>query len=714
MIRDTPIVLQVAIRAPLFKTYSYQAPRRYAGCFFPGQKVRVPFGRRDTTGFVTAIQATPADPGIPLKAIADVETIHDLYVSQPDVMALLSFLRSYYFSPPGYAYATVFHDADRPLKAVHRAGSPGDLTTGEQAVLVYVAEKKRVALSAVHKRFPGVPVSLTLSFLAQRGCLEFLYRSLPTPAEHGRKTSRLSPRQDAICRAIQEHPGFSAHLIQGVTGSGKTHLYIQLAHQVMAQGGQVLMLVPEIALSVQSVARLQQYLGRVEVIHSSTPPAKRRAIVRAAALGEVPMLVGPRSAVFVPFHNLKLIVVDEEHDRSYKQDTIPTYHGRDLAVYRGKTLDIPVVLGSATPCVESYVNATEKHKYRLHTMPERYGGAVLPKTIVVDLKQEPGKLLSNELIERLRAAFAANRRALVFLNKRGFYQAILCPRCGESIRCRRCSISMCFHAKLEKLICHQCGFTRFLPARCPACGYDKLRTFGVGTEQIEDILSELFPGVKIVRLDSDSVRIKDREAVINDFSQGKYQVMVGTQMITKGFDFHDVQVVGVIQADESLYIPDFRGAERAFQLISQVSGRSGRRLEPGCSVIQSFMPEHYAIRYALDHDFAGFAKAEAAMRKRLGYPPYKHLAKLSIRGRKRREVMQAIQEIKYLIQDLNIRGLTILGPVSAAIEKKKNIFRWHILLKGSVAAIHKAVTTAWPDLLKKQNFLFIDMDPYSF
>ena len=483
------------------------------------------------------------------------------------------------------------------------------------------------------------------------------------------------------------------------------------------------MLVPEIALTPQTLARFTaRFGGVVAVLHSQLTATSRRDAWQRVWEGEARVVVGPRSAVWAPVRDLGLIVVDEEHETTYKQEHTPRYHARDLAVVRGKQGTVPVILGSATPSLESYRNA-QQGLYRIARLLERPGVSELPRVVIVDMGQEWSDvqgtpMLSRTLNKEIEAALGRDERVLLFQNRRGFTTFLQCTQCGHVLKCRDCDVTLTYHRKLAATVCHFCDRREPPPdGTCPACMGPPLRQRGAGTERIEEIVGTLYPGARVGRLDTDVVRGGDSpEQVLARFRSGELQILIGTQMIAKGLDVPELTVVGVISADTSLSLPDFRSSERTFQLVAQVAGRAGRGTRPGITVIQSFLPQHFAIKAASQHAYEPFAADELAMREGLGYPPYARLLKVLFRGPREAEV----EAEAFAVADLLRRAAehaegrlhAVLGPAPSPRAYLTGKYRWQLLLKGSSGGIRGAIALLAQHKPPANVDRILDVDPY--
>ena len=495
----------------------------------------------------------------------------------------------------------------------------------------------------------------------------------------------------------QSQSGFKAHLLYGITGSGKTAVYFAAMQRVLDAGRSALLLVPEIGLTPAMSGQMYAAFGDfVALLHSQLTPDERAEQWHRIRRGEARIVVGTRSAIFAPIVNLGLIIVDEEHDSSYKQEETPRYHGRDVAVMRAKFLEIPIVLGSATPSLESWSNA-EKGRYTLIEMRQRVANRPLPAVELVDMRaefQQTGQeqLFSRRLIEETQATLDRNEQVIILLNRRGYSFVVMCRSCGDKIQCENCSISMTYHKHLnddtsvanpgERLQCHYCGFRRTVPTTCPTCQSEHLYYLGAGSQQGEERLEGLFPNARIGRMDRDTVRGRmDMERLLSRLHGGEINLLVGTQMIAKGHDIHGVTLVGVVGADFALALPDFRAAERTFQLLTQVSGRAGRGNLPGKVLVQTYYPDHYAIQFAAKHDYADFAAKELQYRRWMHYPPFAVLANVIIQSAKLEEAAAWSTALGKWFERTPIDNIRVLGPTAAPISRIKRIYRFHFILK---------------------------------
>ncbi|WP_418790488.1 primosomal protein N' [Phosphitispora sp. TUW77] len=513
-----------------------------------------------------------------------------------------------------------------------------------------------------------------------------------------------TPDQEKALHRLKKAMIGSKHetfLLHGVTGSGKTEVYLQAIDYCIKSGKQAIVLVPEISLTPQMVERFKGRFGNlVAVLHSRLSAGERYDEWRHIKKGSVRIVVGARSAVFAPFNNLGLIIIDEEHETSYKQEDNPKYHARDVAVARGKLTNSVVVLGSATPSLESYSRALAG-RYGLLTIEKRIGGQVLPEVALVDMREEikagHRNIFSRELIERISNVLLRKEQVILFLNRRGYATFVVCRECGLVMRCPRCSITLTLHAGENMLRCHYCDFQRKTPELCPACNSASIRQLGVGTQKVESEIARWFPDARVARMDMDTTTGKgSHEKILNSFQDGAIDILVGTQMIAKGLDFPGVTLVGVISADTALNLPDFRAAERTFQLLTQVAGRAGRGERPGEVIVQTYSPEHYSVVYAKSHAYRDFFKEELQLREILEYPPYCSFVRIVISGKAENNVIQGsevvVSKLSREFARFNL-GVTqpLMGPAPAPLRKLRNHYRWQICVRGTPGSLVRKV-----------------------
>ena len=536
----------------------------------------------------------------------------------------------------------------------------------------------------------------------------------------------LTPDQERAFQGIKEaieRGKFSPFLLHGVTGSGKTEVYLRVIEEVIKNGKEAIVLVPEISLTPQLVKRFRGRFGnKVAVIHSALSDGERLDAWRMARRGDVKIIIGARSAIFAPFRNLGIVVVDEEHEQSYKQDESPRYNARDLALVLGKKVNGIVLLGSATPSVESYANAL-KEKFTYLSLPLRVENRMLPEVEVVDMREERGEIFSERLKQAILENYEKGMQTILFLNRRGFSTLIVCPNCGNRMTCPNCSISLTYHIKEDSLMCHYCGLSEEFLKSCSNCG-GTLKRLGMGTQKIEEYIKRILPSARVARMDRDAIGGKIK--LINLYrrlEKGEIDILIGTQMVAKGHDLPGVTLVGVILADLALGIPDFRAGERTFQLVTQVAGRAGRGDHIGKVIVQTYNPEHPSIRFALEQDSIGFLREELQLRDELGYPPFSKLINFRFEGKDESETAKAAKDVretaKRILPKFPISIVKIFGPSPSPIYKVRNRFRWQMLIKSSnLNMLHKFSKQLISLFSHSKQIgrvnISVDVDPFSF
>jgi primosomal protein N' (replication factor Y) len=562
----------------------------------------------------------------------------------------------------------------------------------ESGILKWIEERKEISYSELNKRFKSPSKCLRslqekrlISIIPREVCRNHSVQSELNPYPKPELTSDQEKVLGEILRGI-DSKRYAPFLIHGVTGSGKTEVYLRAIEAVLRQGREAIILVPEISLTPQLLSRFKdRFEENLVLLHSGLGRGERYDQWRKIWRGEAKIALGTRSAIFAPFKNVGIIIVDEEHDPAYKQEEKLKYHARDIAVVRVKEAEATLLLGSATPSLESFYNA-EKGKFRLLALPERIEGKSLPKVEVVDMRGEQG-LLSEKLKAALRKNIEEKRQSLLFLNRRGFANFILCPECGFTFKCPNCSVTLTYHMRDRTLQCHYCDYRIKAPGDCPKCEGHRLRGMGVGTERLEHEIKDLFPGKEIGRMDRDTTtKRQSHQQILKGLQSGKTDILVGTQMIVKGHDFPNVTFVGVISADASLHFPDFRSGERTFQLLTQAAGRAGRGEAAGEVVIQTLNPDHYSIVRAKDHDFDGFYREEIGFRRSLGYPPFFRFINFRLTGNSEKGTKTLAEEMGRIGQSLLKRGfekgIELLGPSTAPFVRMKGKFRIQMIAKG--------------------------------
>jgi len=660
-------VAQVAVEArvgSLSGLFDYAIPHDLTGVVRVGQRVRVPFGKRSVMGFVYALQ--------PAAAVLELKPIEAVIDQEPMLPALLLELA-----------ALVADHYVVPIDEVIRAIVPARV----RAVVKRTARRRRQS-----------------RILKQAG-------SLPPVA-----TVVLEPEQQAARERIdvalrrQESQVF---LLHGVTGSGKTEVYLALLEDLLERGGQALVLVPDIALTPQTVARYAaRFPGRIAVLHSALTEAERAAEWWRIRRGEADIVIGPRAAVFAPLPRVRLIVIDEEESSAYKQERLPRYHAPTVARWLAQRTRAVLILGSATPSVVAYHAAVTGTDHLLE-LPHRAQGLPLPPVTIVDMRQEIAaehrSPLSRALQSAIAGSLARHEQSILFLNRRGLSTFVMCRDCGVVRECPHCSVALVYHAALNRLQCHYCATTEAMPRRCPACGSRFIKSFGIGTERVEQEVRSLFPAARVLRLDRDVMRTADAaDVVFERMAAGEADILVGTQMVAKGLDLPGVTTVGVVNADTGLHFPDYRSAERTFSLLTQVAGRAGRSTRASQVLIQTYTPEHPAIRHARYHDYRGFYREELEVRRAYRFPPFTELivATYGHRDQQRaeRDARAMAEHLSATIALLKLGDIQVLGPSPAFLYRLKDEFRFEVTLKG--ADLHRAAQA-----LPRGRGWSLDVDP---
>jgi primosomal protein N' (replication factor Y) (superfamily II helicase) len=584
-------------------------------------------------------------------------------------------------------------DATRTIKIAQLKSAEGKLNENQRKLIeTLTAAGGKVAVETLQSL--EIPRT-TLSTLVRRGLVELTEEAADFSVSHSRSRR---PRVDFDFNAAQESAlarlreavntrKFFGTLLHGVTGSGKTAVYLAAMRSVLDAGRAAILLVPEIGLTPAVAAELHHVFGdEVAILHSALTDRERAEQWHRIKRGDARMVVGTRSAVFAPVADLALIIVDEEHDSSYKQEETPRYHARDVAVMRAKMANATVVLGSATPSLESYFNA-RKNKYTLVELPDRVERRPLPEVEIVDMRQEfqetgQEQVISRKLAAEIKERLEKKEQVMILLNRRGYSPVALCRTCGKKLECANCAIALTHHKREHKMVCHYCGYTAAVPKACVHCGSEYVYFLGTGSEKLEELLHGMFPQARIARLDRDTVRgPEDFERTLSGLNEGQLDLIVGTQMIAKGHDIHGVTLVGVVGADVALGLPDFRAAERTFQLLTQVAGRAGRGQSPGKVILQTYFQDHYAVQYAARHDFVGFYEKELQFRSWMHYPPYSALANVLIRSDKLDDALRWSGSLGQWFDKTRHEGVRVLGPAAAPILRLKRDYRYHFVLK---------------------------------
>ena len=741
------MIARVSLEIALRKEFDYLIPPGLAEQIEAGSRVQVPFGARKVLGTVTALAEESALSQ--LKPILKVIGTQSLVT--PKVLRLARWIADYYCCAPEIALKSVLPEAVRReeegwkkqlfVRAFPAGGEFPKLPKRQQEVWNIIEERRELPLTELVEL--AETTAATVRKLEDRGLVEItpeISERDPYAREHILPTQPLplNPAQAAASEKIKSRmsetgcqkpetgnpvsdlrPPSSVFLLHGVTGSGKTEVYLQALAHALEQGQGAIVLVPEISLTPQTVERFKARFssGRlrtlVAVLHSHLSAGERHDEWHKIRQGRARIVIGARSAVFAPVEPLGLIIVDEEHEYTYKQEEAPRYHARDVAIMRGQMEHAVVVLGSATPSLESYYNC-QKGKYTLLELPERVDNQKMPRVRVVDMRQaakEKGTpIFSPQLKEAILQRLERGEQTILFLNRRGYSTALQCPKCGYVAQCPNCSLALTYHRPEQKLRCHLCGFVGAVPAVCPnaKCGNPAIRFAGTGTQKVEETLAKLFPHARVRRMDADTMKRKDDyRKTLGDFRAGKTDILVGTQMIAKGLHFPNVTLVGIIYADLALHQPDFRAGERTFQLLTQVAGRAGRGDVEGEVFVQAFTPFHPAIQYARRHDFTGFYEQEIEFREQLKYPPVSRVALLTLRGRNEDKVKFSAEHLRKVLEStvlgsqstvrgpqsdsrqtedcglktVDFRDLVISGPAPAPLLRAEQFYRYQIMLR---------------------------------
>ena len=748
-----PLFADVVFDRPLDTAYSYAVPDHLRDSIGVGKRIECSFGRGEGSAVGYVIRVTEVHPTREVKPVLKV--LDEVALLDEELLKLTRWMADYYLC----GWGQVLH-AVVPAGVRDRAGTrnatmveipPRD---DQPTILPSVTPKQKLVLE--HLRAEGKPVEQNelaraagvavgvVASLVTKGLLrksqERVERlppgfldPVPDDAEvartHGVPT--LNADQARVWEPIRASlgaGGYKAFLLHGVTGSGKTEIYLRAIEEVVKAGRETIVLVPEISLTPQTIERFRGRCGRVAVLHSNLTDSERATYWRHVAAGEVQVVVGARSAVFAPTRKLGLIVIDEEHETSFKQDSTPRYHARAVALMRAQLANVPILLGTATPALETW-NAAHTGAMTLLTLPNRVEERAMPKVQLVDMRHEPKTpgqyfAVGPTLQHAIREATKKGGQVILLLNRRGFSTHVHCPGCGHVAQCRHCDLSLTFHRAKAALVCHYCGYETAPMLQCPACGEASIRYQGLGTEKLHAELETLFPDRVIQRMDSDTMtRAGSHQRVLDSFRDGHVHILLGTQMIAKGLDFPNVTLVGVVNADVGLHLPDFRAAERTFQLLAQVAGRAGRGDKGGRVLVQTYTPEHPCIALAGKHDYPSFAKLELGFRREHLYPPFQRMARLIVRSEKQEAAEKFADQLAGSFRTANIRasgpgkplGVRILGPAECPVFKLNDHYRFHFQLLSETSGMLHAVlrevlaVTKAPGGVEFQ----VDVDPYN-
>lgn len=686
------------------KIFDYIVPNDLESSIKVGIRVLVPFGRQTLEGFVLEIKDNSDRDLKEIYSILDRDIVLNdellLLGKQIQKFTLSTLISAYQVMLPKALKAKAGVLVSKKYQTFYELTDKSYLasSSSQEKILRLFSDKKTIS----RKELLAISSSALSTLIEKKVLSEIKKEDYRIKYEVNKdKKKVLTPSQQKVVNSVLENQQNVPFLLFGVTGSGKTEVYMQIIEKVLKRGETAIMLVPEISLTPQMVEQFSNRFGnQIAALHSALSEGEKYDEWRRIARGEASIVIGARSAIFAPLKNIGIIIMDEEHSDSYKQgDKSPRYHARDVAIWRAKYHSCPVLLGSATPSLESMARA-EKGVYQLLVLKERVNGKSLPNVEIIDMNKEAKNGIShitNRLLGELSSCIDRGEQAILFLNRRGFSTFVTCKNCSETIKCPNCDITLTYHKSNRMLRCHYCGYATPLPKVCPNCNEEALSDLGVGTEKIEEELHGLLPNARVLRMDVDTTSRKGaHKKMIDAFRNHEYDILLGTQIVAKGLDFSDVTLVGVINADTSLNIPDFRSSENTYSLLSQVAGRSGRSQKTGKVYIQTFNPDHYAISFVKEHDYLGFYREEMKIRRRLGYPPFYFLCYLKISGKEADYLFQEALKIKRSLER-NLGHTTILGPTTLAVFKVNNIYRYGIILK------YKREEALYDILIKVQN-----------
>lgn len=688
------VIIEIGVKN-VDKMFTYVVPDNMKEDIKVGCRVKVKFGSMVLEGFVLELTNTIDKVDYELKEI--IELVDKIPILNKEMLelgkkiqeiTLCSLISAYQVMLPKALKASIKTNIN--TKLIRYAVS----NKKDMELITYIEntkyEKQREFLKKliVEKKIKVDKLESYLNTLEKNGLIKFIYEEdyrYKFNTNNSDTRVILNNEQEVCVNKVTNSFGISkTFLLYGVTGSGKTEVYMNIIEKAINKGMSAIMLVPEISLTPQIVERFTLRFGdNIAILHSGLSDAEKYDEYRKITMGKVRIVVGARSAIFAPLTNIGVIIIDEEHTATYKQENHPRYHARDIAILRSEYHNCPIVLGSATPSLESFARAMNKN-YELLVMKKRANNMVLPDVHIVDMKEEIKRgnyTFSKLLIDKISEKISKGEQVILLLNRRGYSPLIKCSKCGEVEKCPNCDISLTYHKSSDSLRCHYCNYTKKCPSKCMKCGSTDIKGIGLGTEKLEQEIIDKFKA-RVIRMDADTTSKKGmHEKIIKEFGEGKYDILLGTQMIAKGLDFPKVTLVGVINADMSLCVPDFRSSERTFQLLSQVSGRAGRGKYPGEVIIQTFNPEHYSIRYAKNHDYLNFYKEEMAIRKQLNYSPYYFITLVRISCKDYEEGFKHANKIKdYLEKNLSSDTI-LLGPTMASMFKINNIYNYQCIIK---------------------------------
>ncbi|MFA4945799.1 MAG: primosomal protein N' [Lentisphaeria bacterium] len=743
MPEESPTIARVVVNLTLDREFDYRIPARLLGRVQPGSRVLVPFGHGERVGYVVGLAAESTVPAAALKEIRGLENeqeripenlirlarwIADYYccAREAAVRALIPAvvrkgtlkrqLRRFVSIAPGVDLAAVLPALEAKKGTQKRAAVL-------RALVAHTTDCELRKLTAAAGVTPAV-----VEGLAAKGLVAIEERSVDRDPFAQDVTLPSAPlpltpdQRQALDQVLASMaaPQAGVILLHGVTGSGKTEVYLQAMATCLDSGREAILLVPEIALTPQTVDRFRGRFGdTVSVLHSGLNDGERYDEWRRIREGRARIVVGARSALFAPVTSLGLVVVDEEHETTYKQEESPRYNARDVAVVRGRLENATVLLGSATPALESFHNA-RTGKYRLASLPSRIDGQLMPVMEVVDMRDEAmqrgrPQIISHRLETEVRERLARGEQTILFLNRRGYATQMLCPKCGYVAECPHCNTSFTYHKQAGRLTCHLCGEVTAAPATCPACGDKEIRYTGHGTERIESVCQKIFPGATVARMDSDTMTTRDAyRKTLNAFKAHKIDILIGTQMIAKGLHFPNVTLVGVLAADMGLHMPDFRAGERTFQLLVQVAGRAGRGDIPGRVLVQTYTPGHPVLLHALRHDYLAFAEEELATREALQFPPATHLVRIRFQGPDEAKLGEQALAFAEALQPRLPADTLAAGPMPCKITRLRDLWRYQLLLRtGRILELSRLLKPFAAHHRREGFDVAVDIDPYS-
>lgn len=712
---DEFLAARVVFAEPPFGPYDYRVPDELRATVSVGARLTVPLGRGGRSMIAWCIDLLDGnsdqvhgnrDKLKPIQSVMDEKPL----VSGP-LLKMARWISDYYLTPLGQVIDTIVPSGVRSgsgtreftyfsIHPDHSANWEEQRLSGQQRRVLQELDRFGVPLTAKQICQELGCTNSPIQSLRKRGLLKaevvraHAHRFAVSP-EDREQSLTLNSQQEHCLRAILDCLESREHrtmLLHGVTGSGKTEVYLQAIERVIAGGRQAIVLVPEISLTPQTRQRFRRRFERIAVLHSQMSGAERHWYWQQIAAGKVDVVIGTRSAIFAPVPQLGLVIIDEEHDGSFKQDSSPRYHARAVAQYRAREAKVPLVLGSATPSIEVWQSAKEG-RFDLLSMPDRVEDRPLPIVSIIDMRVAGGNLagrgaISRPLYNAMESTLREDGQVILLLNRRGFSTFIQCPSCGETLECKDCSISLTHHRDTGLAVCHFCDFEMPVPNVCPSCDFVGIKFSGLGTQKLEDEVKRRFPDVPLLRMDTDTMRRPGaHEQALNEFRQKRVKILLGTQMIAKGLDFPDVTLVGVVNADTGLHMPDFRARERVFGLVTQVAGRTGRGPRGGRVIVQTYNPDDPAILAASRHDYIGFANQEMVMRKSLGYPPQRKLARIVVRSQKEEMAQQAVETLATAVQQYVQQiapelgpDFMLLGPSAAPVTRLRGYYRYHMLV----------------------------------